>query len=155
MITQTPTGSASQSFVMRPSPIAEADEAPEHSLMVAGSSPERMRRLRADLDAPGAKIAWRASTEEIMFALDTSYEVVIIDVEPERLANMLRVVRERTDRAVVLVLVEGGGLNTVASLAGVLPSYRAMACCYSDLINLVHWRFAQSFPFHHSHRRIL
>ncbi|HEU0177991.1 MAG TPA: hypothetical protein VFV58_27320 [Blastocatellia bacterium] len=155
MISQTPTGSASQPIVAQPAVIAEAGEAPEHSLMVVGSSQERMGRLRAALGAPGAKIAWRASTEEIMLALDSSYDVVIVDVEPERLTETLRVVRERTDRAVVLVLVECGSLNAAADLAGVLPTYRAMACSYSELVKLVQWRFTQSFSPHQSLRRIL
>jgi hypothetical protein len=155
MISQMPTGSASQPIVMQQAPIAEAGEEPEHSLMVVSSSPERLQRLRAALGATGAKIAWRASTEEITLALDSSYEVVIVDVEPERLTDMLRAVRERMDRAVVLVLVECGSLNASANLAGVLPSYRAMACSYSDLVKLVHWRFAQSFSPHQSLRRIL
>jgi DNA-binding NtrC family response regulator len=155
MISQTPTGSSSQSAVTQPATIADAGEAPDHSLMVVGSSPERMRRLRAALDDPGAKIAWRASADEIMLALDSSYEVVIVDVEPGQLADMLRVVRERTDRAVVLVLVECGSLNAAAELAGVLPTYRAMACSYSEMVKLVHWRFAQSFSPHKSRRRIL
>jgi len=155
MISQTPTGSASQPIVTQPAPIAEAGEAPEHSLMVVGSSPERMRRLQTALGDQGAKIAWRASTEEIMLALDSSYDVVIVDVELERLTDMLRVVRERTDRAVVLVLVECGSLNAAADLAGVLPSYRAMACSYSELVKLVHWRFTQSFSPHQSFRPVL
>lgn len=155
MISQTPTVSASQPIVMQPAPIADTGKAPEHSLMVVGSSTERMRRLQAALGAAGAKIAWRASTEEIMLALDSSYEVIIIDVEPERLTDTLRSVRERADRAVVLVLVECGGLNAIADLAGVLPSYRAMACSYSELVKLVHWRFTRSFSPHQSLRRIL
>jgi hypothetical protein len=81
--------------------------------------------------------------------------VVIVDVEPERLTETLRVVRERTDRAVVLVLVECGSLNAAADLAGVLPTYRAMACSYSELVKLVQWRFTQSFSPHQSLRRIL
>src|SRR5215475_2519178 len=150
MISQTPTGSASRPIVMQPAPTAEAVEAPEHSLMVVGSCPERMQRLRAALGSSGAKITWRASTEEIIRALDSSYELVIVDVEPERLADMLRRAPERTDRAVVLVLVECGSLNRAADLAGVLPSYRAMACSYSELVKLVHWRFTQSFSPHQS-----
>jgi DNA-binding NtrC family response regulator len=114
-----------------------------------------MRRLRAALDDAGAKITWRASTEEIIRALDSSYEVVIVDVEPERLPGMLRAVREKTDRAVVLVLLECGSLNAAANLAGVLPSYRAMACSYSELVKLVHWRFAQSVSSHQSLGSIL
>jgi DNA-binding NtrC family response regulator len=155
MISQTPTGSASRPIVMQPAPTAEAGEAPEHSLMVVGSCPERMQRLRAALGSSGAKITWRASTEEIIRALESSYELVIVDVEPERLADVLRIVRERTDRAVVLVLVECGSLNTAADLAGVLPSYRAMACSYSELVKLVHWRFTQSVSPHQSLRRVL
>jgi len=155
MIFQTPTGSASQPTVMRPAPIAEAVEAPEHSLMVVGSSPERMLRLRAALGAAGAKITWRGSTDEIIRALDSGYEVVVVDVEPERLPGTLRAVREKTDSAVVLVLVECGSLNAAANLAGVLPSYRAMACSYSELVKLVHWRFAKSASSHQSLQRIL
>jgi len=155
MISQSATGSASQPAVMRPAPIDEAGEAPEHSLMIVGSSPERMRRLRAALGDAGAKITWRMSTEEILRELDSSYEVVIVDVDPERLTDALRAVRERTDRAVVLVLVECGGLNAAANLAGVLPSYRAMACSYSELVKLVHWRFTQSVSPHQSLRRVL
>jgi len=155
MISQTPTGSPSQPSVMRPTLIAEAGESPGHSLMVVGSSPERMLRLQTALGDAGAKIAWRASTEEIMLALDSSYEVVVVDVEPGRLTDMLRAVRERTDRAVVLVLVECGSLNAAANLAGVLPCYRAMALSYSELVKLVHWRFTQSFSTHQSLRRIL
>jgi len=155
MISQSATGSASQPIVMRPAPIDEAVEPPEHSLMIVGSSPERMRRLRAALGDAGAKITWRVSTEEILRELDSSYEVVIVDVETERLTDMLRAVRERTDRAVVLVLVECGSLNAAANLAGVLPSYRAMACSYSELVKLVQWRFARSVSPHQSHRRVL
>jgi hypothetical protein len=76
-------------------------------------------------------------------------------VDPERLTDMLRAVRESTDRAVVLVLVECGSLNAAANLAGVLPGNRAMALSYSELVELVHWRFTQSFSPHQSLRRIL
>src|SRR5215813_2206434 len=155
MISQTPTGSASRPIVIQAAPTAEAGEAPEHSLIVVGSCPERMQRLRAALGDAGAKITWRASTEEIIRGLDSSYEVVIVDVEPGRLTDMLTAVRERTDRAVVLVLVECGSLNAAANLAGVLPIYRAMALSYSELVKLVHWRFTQSFSTHQSLRRIL
>src|SRR5262245_64598400 len=155
MMSQTRTGSASRTIVMRPAPTAEEREAPEHSLIVVGSCTERMQRLRAALGDAGAKITWRASTEEIIRGLDSSYEVVIVDVEPERLADMLRAVRERTDRAVVLVLVECGSLNAAADLAGVLPSYRAMACSYSELVKLGQWRFTRSISAHHSLRRVL
>jgi DNA-binding NtrC family response regulator len=155
MISQTPTGSASQSIVMQPAPTAEAGASPEHSLMVIGSSPERMQRLRAALGNTGAKITWRSSTAEIIRALDSSYEVVIVDVEPERLTDMLRAAPERTDRAVVLVLVECGSLNAAANLAGVLPIYRAMACSYSELVKLVNWRFTPSVSPPPSLRRIL
>ena len=123
--------------------------------MIVGSSPERVQKLRDALGVSGAKITWRASTEEMISALDFSYEVVIVDLEPERLTDALRAVRERTDRAVVLVLVECDSLNAATDLAGVLPSYRAMACSYSDLIKLVHWRFAPSASPHQSLRRIL
>jgi hypothetical protein len=77
------------------------------------------------------------------------YEVVIVAVRPERLTDMLRAVRERTDRAVVLVMVECG------KPAGVLPNYRAMARSYSELVKLVRRRFAQSVSPHQSHRRVL
>jgi hypothetical protein len=155
MISQTPTGSASRPIVTHPAPTAESGEAPEHSLIVVGSCPERIQRLRVALGDAGAKITWRASTEEIIRALDSSYEVVIVDVEPERLADMLMAVRERTDRAVVLVLVECGSLNAAANLAGVLPIYRAMACSYSELVKLVQWRFTRSVSPHQSLRRVL
>jgi len=144
MIHQTPSCSASETVVTRPSPNSESGDTPGHSLMVVCSSTERLRRLRAALGAAGAKIAWRASTEEIIRALDTSFEVVIVDVEPGRLADMLSAVRERTGSAVVLALVECGSLNAAANLAGVLPRYRAMACSYSELVKLVNWRFAPS-----------
>src|SRR5215510_2386610 len=144
MISQTPTGSASRLIVMQPAPTAEAGEAPEHPLIVVGSCTERMQRLRAALGDAGAKITWRASTEEIIRALDSSYEVVIVDVEPERLTDILRAVRERTDRAVVLVLVECGSLNAAANLVGVLPSYLAMACSSTELVKLLPRRFTLS-----------
>jgi len=155
MISQSPTGSASRPIVIQPAPTAEAGEAPERSLIVVGSCPERMQRLRAALGAVGAKITWRASIEEINCTLDPSYEVVIVDVEPERLPGALRAVRERADRAVVFVLVECGSLNAAANLAGVLPSYRAMACSYSELVKLVHWRFTPPVSAHQSLRRVL
>src|SRR5262245_40822346 len=111
MISRTPTSSASRLIVMQPAPTAEAGEAPEHPLIVVGSCPERMQRLRAALGDAGAKITWRASTEEIIRALDSSYEVVIVDVEPELLTDTLRAVRERTDSAIVLFLVECSSMD--------------------------------------------
>ena len=45
--------------------------------------------------------------------------------------------------------------GVAANLAGVLPSYRAMACSYSELVKLVRRRFAQSVSPHQSHRRVL
>jgi len=56
---------------------------------------------------------------------------------------------------VVLVLVECGSLNAAANLAGVLPSHRAMACSYSELVKLVQWRFKRSVSPHQSLRRVL
>jgi DNA-binding NtrC family response regulator len=155
MIYHTPTGPASQPILMRPAPSADAGDSPEHSLLVLGSCPERMQRLRAALGDVGAKITWRASTEEIIRALDSSYEVVIVDVEPERLTDLLSAARERAARAVILVLVECGSLNASVNLAGVLPSFRAMACSYSDLVKLVRWRFAPSVSPHQAPWRIL
>jgi hypothetical protein len=103
-----------------------------------------MRRLRAALGDAAAKITWRASTEEIIRALDSSFEMVIVDVELGRLAETLSAAREQTDSAVILALVECGSLNAAANLDGVLPRYRAMACSYSELVKLVKWRFAPS-----------
>jgi hypothetical protein len=126
---------------MRFTRISEAINNLDPSILVVCDLPERLRRLRAARDFAGVKIARCVSAKEIG-SLDEVYDLVVVDVETEQLAGVLKIVREKAGSEGVPILVEASRLGTAHGLAGVLPRYRAMPCSRDELIILVHFYLA-------------
>ncbi len=70
------------------------------------------------------------------------YEFAIVDVGPERLTSLLRAMRSKPECKDIPILVEITRVAEAASLAGVLPKYRAMPVSRTELVALVRRRLA-------------
>jgi len=102
-------------------------------------APERWQRLSAALDVVDVETTWCASLEEVVRVCRRRYDLVVVDVEPEHLVNILKTVREKAGHAEIPVLVECSRLGADPHLAGVLPRYRAMPCNFAELMKLIRW----------------
>ena len=62
-------------------------------------------------------------------------EVVVIDLSPQQLTAALKLLREALgcQEAAILVTIRG---NPALHPTGLLPRYRAMACCWNDRLRL-------------------
>jgi hypothetical protein len=112
---------------------------PPRCLLIVSGAPDCLKRTLAALDMLEVEITWTASPEEAASACRCGYDLVIVDVEPQHVANVLKTVRESAELADHPVLVEPCRMEAAPGLAGVLPRYRAMPCGFADLLKLVHW----------------
>ena len=139
MTTQPINYAARRASMANPRPDGHpAHQLPQCLLIVSGA-PECLQRLLAALSAIEAEVTRIILLEEAASACRRRYDLVIVDVEPRHLANVLKTVRESAELADRPVLVEHCRLDAAPELAGVLPQYRAMPCGFADLLKLVHW----------------
>lgn len=109
-------------------------------LLLVTDSRERLNELRAILNMNGIEVTGTVNTEEFNRARNTSHDVVVIDVNPQRLPQVLSDLRERSANSNASLLVEVGSISGTSSLAGVLPKYRAMPCGTAELRSLTRSR---------------
>lgn len=139
MTSQSINYAASPASAAKPmAPGHSAHQLPQCLLIVSGA-PECQQRLLAALSIIEVEVTRIVSLEEAACACRHSYDLVIVDVEPQHVASVLKTVRENAELADRPVLVERCRLDAAPELAGVLPQYRAMPCGFTDLLKLVHW----------------
>ena len=122
----------------------------KHCLLIVTDSAERLIRLRAALMADDIEITCATSPEEMCRGCCGQQDLVVIDVGPEHLGEILKTLRNCAGCAEVPVLVEISRISAAPDLAGLLPTYRAMPCGYHDLIVLARRRLAPHQTEHQS-----
>ena len=110
------------------------------SLLLISDVPERLQRLESTLRICEVALTRAGTAEELTESCRREHDLAIIDVEPERLAEVLKTVRESEGHASIPVLVECSRLTLDSALAGVLPAYRAMPCSFDELMKLTRRR---------------
>ena len=109
--------------------------------MLISDSSERLAGLRILLGKGVIEIASTPALEELPRELNGlaagECDLVVVDVAPSRLAEVLKKLRTNSQTGEVPLLVEASGLSTAAYLWGVLPAYRAMPCSMSELRRLI------------------
>ncbi|HEX5082019.1 MAG TPA: hypothetical protein VFY40_08235 [Blastocatellia bacterium] len=111
-------------------------------LLIVSDCPERMKRLEAALNVGEVEITSVNSLDRLNNFIRRDYDLVAVDVGLEHLTRALTALRSRAKYAGIPVLVECSRISNEVGLAGVLPGYRAMPCCQSDMVTLVKRRIA-------------
>ncbi len=92
--------------------------------------------FQAEMKLNEVEITRATSAEEIRHACFSGHDLVVVDVAPTKVLDVLIALRGSDGCKDVSVLVDTTRLIGEASLAGVLPAYRAMPCNSSELVKL-------------------
>ena len=103
-------------------------------LIVSDEKP--LNYLQSELKLSEIEITRATSTEEIKRACFSGHDLVVVDVAPGKVVDVLEALRGSDGCKDISVLVDTTRLIGDASLAGVLPSFRAMPCNSSELLKL-------------------
>lgn len=125
----SPAAAASQ-------PSLQAVPSGRQRLLIITDSSERLSKLRASLNIGEVEITGAASPEEMCCACRGWQDLAVVDVSPAHLGGVLKALRRCAGCTKISVLVEASRISDDPSLAGLLPTYRAMPCSGSDLITL-------------------
>ncbi|MDX2033643.1 MAG: hypothetical protein SF339_23405 [Blastocatellia bacterium] len=106
-------------------------------LLLVTDSPERRRRLLGRIDLSRFEVTCADSLMQLRHRLRRPYDAVLMDVSSGQLLPMLNAVRNSEANFRTSLLVESSARDGDPSLAGVLPTYRAMPCTYDDMMRLV------------------
>lgn len=109
-------------------------------LLIITDSSERLSKLRASLNIGEVEITSVISPEEMCSGCRGWQDLAVVDVSPTHLGGVLKALRRCAGCTKIPVLVEAGRIYDDLSLAGLLPTYRAMPCSGSDLITLAQGR---------------
>lgn len=112
-------------------------------LLLVSDSADRPNKLRAALNSTDVEITLVNSIEELRHACRVQHCIAVVDIGPDRIISVLEALRNSCEHAAIPLLVEASRISTVISLAGVLPRYRAMPCCESEIVLLTRNLFAE------------
>jgi DNA-binding response OmpR family regulator len=105
-------------------------------LLIVTDSSERLSYLSSALSTSCSEITSAKSEEEVIRACQERHDLAIVDVAPERLTEMLGIVRASAGHAEIPLLVAIGRIAAEPGVTGVLPKYRAMPCGPAELVAL-------------------
>ncbi len=111
-------------------------------MLIVSDSAERLTRLRVSLFVGEVEIAGASSPGEMCSACRGGYDLVVVDLSPESISGVLKVLRGCEGCAKIPVLVEADRLTADPRLAGLLPQYRAMPCSQTDMVKLARRQIA-------------
>lgn len=122
-------------------------------LLLVIDTPERLQRLENALSHGNVAVTRASSAEEMAQICRRDHDLAIVDVEPADLAGVLKTLRESSGHENIPVLVDRSRMAHDATLAGVLPAYRAMPCSFDEMMKLAARRLASGASRRHSDSR--
>ena len=122
-------------------------------LLLVAESPEARQRLLRNINMAEFDVTCVSALESLGRHLRDAFEAILVEVDPARLLPVLRLIRLSQRGASVPVFVECSRVEEEATLAGVLPVYRAMACSHAEMLRLLHRRLEP--PTVRMHRGVL
>ena len=111
-------------------------------LLIVSDLSARLARLNSLLATGEVEVTAATSIEEMCCGCRGGHDLVVVDVSPEIVSGVLKVLRGCAGCTKIPVLVEASRIAADARLAGLLPKYRAMPCSHADLITLARKRIA-------------
>jgi CheY-like chemotaxis protein len=108
-------------------------------VLIISDSAERIPRLQSVVPPHEVEITSVVFPEEWGYAAADKHDLALIDVGPELLDTLLRVLRT-SGHSEIPVLVENGRIAEVSSVAGIMPKYRAMPCGHGEMMRLARRR---------------
>lgn len=109
-------------------------------LLIITDTAERLSYLTSALNTSRSEITSAKSREEVMRACQERHDLVIVDVAPEQLKDVLGIVRASARHTEIPLLVAIGRIAAEPGVTGLLPQYRAMPCGPAELVALARRR---------------
>lgn len=109
-------------------------------LLIITDTTERLSYLTSALNTSHSEITSAKSREEVMRACQERHDLVIVDVAPEQLKDVLGIVRASARHTEIPLLVAIGRIAAEPGVTGLLPQYRAMPCGPAELVALARRR---------------
>ena len=105
-------------------------------LLIVSDEVNSSNYLYSEMKLSEVEITRATSAEEIKHACFGGHDLVVVDVAPGKVVDVLEALRGSDGCKDSSVLVDTTRLAGDQSLAGVLPAYRAMPCNSSELVKL-------------------
>ncbi len=105
-------------------------------LLIVSDEVNSSNFLQSEMRLSEVEITRATSAEEIKRACFGGHDLVVVDVAPGKVIDVLEALRGSDGCKDISVLVDTTRLVGDPSLAGVLPAYRAMPCNSSELVKL-------------------
>ena len=115
-------------------------------LLLITDSNERLSKLRSLLNPEVFDITNVSSSEGLDRACLGQHCIAVIDVGPDRIIEVLSLLRGSKEHTMIPLLVEASRISTEQRLAGVLPQFRAMPFCHHELVTLTRFWFSELTP---------
>lgn len=131
-----------QSAVLATIPILDAKVKKQSRLLIVSDEPQHFKFLQSEFGVAGVEIT-SVTAEEMRSACRGGHDLAVIDVAPGKVLGLLETLRASEGYRDISVLVDNSRLQSEPSLAGVLPSYRAMPCNYAEIVRLTRRRVAK------------
>lgn len=113
-------------------------------LLLVSDEPKHLKALQAELSCNGVEITKATTTEELRLACHLIHDLAVVDVAPGNVVDVLETLRGSATHGEISVLVETSRLQEDPSLAGVLPTFRAMPCNTDELVRLARSRVSSA-----------
>ncbi len=101
---------------------------PKSKLLLVADSPERLKQMKTGVRAANFEITGVCSVDELRAACRNHHDLAVLDVEAVQVKPMLSTLRSSAGHKNIMALVESTRLIDDQTLAGLLPTFRAMPC---------------------------
>jgi hypothetical protein len=113
-------------------------------LLIVSDEPKHLKALQAELGVGEVEITNATTMEEVRCACRGGHDLAVVDVAPGKVVDVLETLRGSEGYGDISVLVDKSRLATEPSLAGVLPTFRAMPCSSEEIVRLARRRVIAS-----------
>jgi len=110
---------------------------PKSKLLLVADSPDRLKKMKDGVHAADFEITGVCSVDELRAACRNHHDLVVLDVEAMQVKPMLSALRSSADNKTTMALVESSRLSQDHTLAGLLPTFRAMQCDQAQMSALL------------------
>ncbi|MFN0107757.1 MAG: hypothetical protein ACKVZH_02805 [Blastocatellia bacterium] len=110
---------------------------PKSKLLLVADSPERLKQMKTGISASDFEITGACSVDELRVACRGHHDLALFDVEAMQVKPMLATLRGSAGHKTVMTLVESSRLSEDHTLAGLLPTFRAMPCTQVQMNELM------------------
>ncbi len=102
--------------------------APKTRLLLIADSAERLKELKAEINSADFEITPVSTLDDVRAVCRNHHDLAVVDVGSAQIRPVLSTLRTSLWHSTVPLLVDSTRLYENLGLAGVLPSFRAMAC---------------------------